>query len=348
MFLNKMSPSVINFKVYGLNVGVYSSSSSFLEFVEKNYSYFLSEENITEKEDLRIEFNPFSKTSSKARDYISKSKNLYHEERGLQISYRDFQGTLHISAKFEISLKNLSRLLLRKIARPLDSAQYYIFQRAIRICLTIPLIYELWQKKGMNVLHGSAVEGGGGGIIFGGLDGVGKSTLANYLVLEYNFKFLADNFCLFQGKKLFPFPVENIRVSKDSPLFPFVKERVGSTIKISGYPSVYGKSSFIPGLGIIGGKAQPKIFFLVSFGYKTHVEPLSCQEAFAKMETIHDFLGELPRYSYLSLMNYGYESRKELENTLERLFSGMKCYRLVISKNMPLPKVADKILSYIK
>ena len=158
--------------------------------------------------------------------------------------------------------------------------------------LTYPLIYyPLWfyleATAGWHVLHASAVSRSSGAIIFAGLEGVGKTTLALALAGEGS-TLLADNLIWYNEQQVMGVP-EPIRLHDPSgPLLERVRLRplpIGTTQK--GFFALEGDSM---------GAARPRAVLLPVFGRVTDIEPLEAEACADRMLATSPLTGELGPY----------------------------------------------------
>lgn len=164
-------------------------------------------------------------------------------------------------------------------------------QRAMRWALHFPLFRLLARRRGMELVHASALALHGRALVFCGLNKVGKSTLAAFLARQPGYRFMTDNFLLADDTAVYGFP-ETLRLEPGS------LDRLG--IAGEAGQTVYGKQHVEIGPEEICLEAAPAAFFLVSNGATLAAEPLSPERALAALSGLHAYLGEFPEQSYLS------------------------------------------------
>lgn len=87
-----------------------------------------------------------------------------------------------------------------------------------------PLIFYQLGRKGVSVVHGSALSRDGKGVVLAGRSAVGKTTLALHMVMR-GYKFLGDNFSIIRKGEILAY-LSLIGVFSYN-LTPFVKRRLG-------------------------------------------------------------------------------------------------------------------------
>jgi len=93
-----------------------------------------------------------------------------------------------------------------------------LFQNLLQLYLEQALLFILCRENKLNCLHAAAVEKKSQVFIFAGLNGVGKSTLAQQLVARFGYQHFADNYLLIDKKYAY-FAPDTIRLNKKSLKF---------------------------------------------------------------------------------------------------------------------------------
>ena len=126
----------------------------------------------------------------------------------------------------------LKAIMRRKILK--DAIRYGILSKPEEdwfFSITFPVLYYpvFWYLEYFlhtHVLHASAVELNGKGVVICGLEGIGKTSLVLSLLQEKNSYFLSDNLILYDNERVFPC-YELIRIYKND-LYSFkLKELQG-------------------------------------------------------------------------------------------------------------------------
>lgn len=110
-------------------------------------------------------------------------------------------------------LKAIAKMILGRV--PAHETNRERLLHITRIGIHFPLFLLLKTEENIGIMHAAAVAKEGKAVILAGYDGVGKSTLAMYLCLNYGFQYVADNFLLHDDKYVYPF-VESARLNEDS------------------------------------------------------------------------------------------------------------------------------------
>lgn len=90
-----------------------------------------------------------------------------------------------------------------------------LYQNILKLYIEQPLYHFVCKQNNLYCLHASGVTKKSKGILFYGLNGVGKSTLAQYLIQNYGYKQLSDNYTLISDSKMYATP-ESVRLAQDS------------------------------------------------------------------------------------------------------------------------------------
>ena len=162
----------------------------------------------------------------------------------------------------------------------------------MRWAIHFPVFSLLSLHQGKHIIHASALGKDNSALLFTGLNGVGKSTLAAYLATVYDFQFLSDNFALFDDQRIFPFP-ERLRLSQQS------FEILGRDNPINS-PTIYGKIQVSPPPVSQDGYS-PLFCFLLRKGASPRISRLSPDVVPQLKESLDHYLKEYPAYSYLGV-----------------------------------------------
>jgi len=171
-------------------------------------------------------------------------------------------------------------------------------QRSLRWALHFPLFQCLGARARLRLVHASALAlpdrtGGDRALVFCGLNGVGKSTLAAFLARQPGYRFMTDNFLLTDGSAVYGFP-EVLRLD------PAALAKLGLTPEDGN--TVYGKHHLSLAPEDICLRAEPAACFLVTNGEALSLEPLDAVLADRALAGLHAYLGEFPEQSYLAAL----------------------------------------------
>ncbi len=225
-------------------------------------------------------------------------------------------------------------------------------QRSLRWALHFPLFHCLGIRARLRLVHASALAvrepaGGSRALVFCGLNGVGKSTLAAFLARQPGYRFMTDNFLLTDGSAVYGFP-EVLRLD------PAALAKLGLAPEADN--TVYGKHHLSLAAETICLHAEPAACFLVTNGEALSLDPLDAGLAEKALAGLHAFLGEFPEQSYLAALplltaagpNPGGPSPDDGPTSVGApLLSGRPWYRLSLPLDWRLADVKELVESCI-
>jgi len=336
-------------------VNIRTSDSGFIKYIDNNFNFFKCG---WKDPDLQIDFDyhsRFEKKRQKKRDlnvrpemtellgpnvYLQ-DKHLFYAARGLKIGLSYDNRKMRIRAVFKetpLTLKMFfSPLSFRKNIINYRNQKYSNYHYVSRMILELPLFLLLELKTNISLLHGSCVEKNGCAIIFTGLGGCGKSTLASYLVFKMGYTFMADNYILFKKNEVFCFP-KNIRLTPISmKLLNFKPQEVES----------WGKYHYRISENLISRTARATALLLTVLSPNFQLNPLSSHIAARYLISMHDFLKEFPNYSYLTFLPFLDKIFLDLidqrQKNLENFVRDVPSYILRHTKKDPVSKTIKQI-----
>jgi len=287
-----------------------SDKKDFFRFVDNNLSVFRSEKQTVDPQlKIKVLFNRanFSETLQNKiahNLYVYRNKLFYVENKGFHYK---FVVRLIFKERLLKVCTNIRQTLLKQILewnegslkiKRLRSFLYQLYMSVMRNSIHLPLLF-LLEKQGFLLLHGSGVANNKECLLFLGAAGIGKTALALDLIYNHDYKFLSDDFLLIKGDYVYSFP-ERLRVPKEIMshlrfLHNFLDE----------YDfTIFGKYHVaLPTEKTMDKSVPTKIFFVcLSNGFKiSELDALTAKEF---LRSIHDYLHEFPRYSYLGLCPY--------------------------------------------
>lgn len=341
------------FNFFGIETMVESDNQAFLDMAEGSLSFFREVNNkntplfknrklrvrllLNDRLDLEKACLGFSKIGTGA--FINDKEYLFGVGR-LAIKVTDDNGTLNVFA-CPRRFKNLKTSLKTSLVYNFFQSKFDFFP-LIRILIFFPVFALLEQEKNIFLLHASAVEFNGKGIIFSGLNSVGKSMMALALTLDKGAKFLTDNFLLFGENRIYPFP-EYIRLRDDAA-------RLITNISKLQNPLTrrYGRNHYILGDKFIAEPLCPKILFIPQLSEKKNIRQISKDVAIDRLLLINDHVKEFQNYNFIGLINYARYNDKSLYKkrieTLEKLLSEVSVYEIGINSK---DRLADTLTGVI-
>lgn len=244
----------------------------FYEFVKRQmYCYFEEETGRFEQRENHIACIRITESHTVERfaDILSGkyklSRNINVKDDRMYVGdvvYEVHNGKLEISA----SLITKARQLKIKIGTGMMSKEknYARYHNMFYQYVLYP-IFSLYSVRGYYVIHGSIVVAGEKTLVLAGLDGVGKSSLAN----EFQKKgalLQADNFVLWNGQQVLPFQLA-IRLSP--------QQKTGMKI-------IYADRNVKEVIPITGHRKEmvPDYIFILLISDKLFMERLEMQEVY--------------------------------------------------------------------
>ena len=338
---------------FGIETIVESDNQAFLDMAEGSLSFFKQANNknapifkdrklrvrlfLNDRLDIEKASLGFSKIGTDA--FIKDKECLFGIGR-LAVKIADSDGILNVFAcprRFNNPKTSLKTFLLYNFA-----AKKIDFFPLIRMLILFPVFTLLEQEKNIFLLHASAVEFNGRGIIFSGLNSVGKSMMALALTLDKGAKFLTDNFLLFGEDHIYPFP-EYIRLRDDAM-------RLIANISKLENPLTrrYGRNHYILDDKFIAGVICPKILFFPQLSEKKFVRQISKDVAIDRLLLVNDHVKEFHNYNFIGLMSYAIDKNKSFYKkrieTLEKLLSRLSVYEIGIGESAKLADTLEKVI----
>ena len=323
------------YDVYGVTLKVITYNYNIHKFIDNNYSLFKNnsiKKNINITVDLNKKEIQKKIKQKKSLNYLGNSihygKNILHwsNEYGL---------TTHLEIKSETKWKIYCYHfdLDKKLTRRKINENY---SRIMRYAIHLPLFKFIEIKKGLYLLHGSAISHGSKSNLFIGLNKVGKSTLSKFLISKTSSKYISDNFILTNGDKIFPF-FENLRLDNDSIKYLKIKKNKKNIF-------LYNKFHIdITNDFIIDTKKIHNIFILNNSS-KFSIKKINRQRALILINNINYLLKEFPEFHFTSLIDFILNKKKR---NLFNLQNNIKFYIMSIPKNFSLQNNLNKILKYL-
>ena len=282
----------LSFNVYGIRAKINCADQLFLNYIQKNYSPFVVNDNDFLNIEIFFSPNDGNIARSKTHDMLRVGKGIYFTENS--IYWENDYGF-----SFFLSFLSPDRWIIRSFHFNLsqilsEGNRYMNYMRSMRWVLHFPIFCFLEKFKSISLIHASAVSKNGTGVIFGGLNKVGKSSLARYLYDHHQFDFVCDNFLLTDHNRLYPFP-EMFRLSSES--------LTNLSLSVDNKVQIYGKFHIPVPLERIATSVKPCYIFLVTNSSKFFIKPITLSYFSAVLGGMHDYLGEFPQYTFYSLLS---------------------------------------------
>ena len=288
---------------FGVTLRLDSEDPDFTAFAARNYRAFLcpsaaQPDEISAQPDIEVRFGRRAGAAARARKAAMSrlgmglridADSLYWENAfgfSTLVTPRGDGGFEVLAYHFDLERERDPDLRARN------------HQRSLRWALHFPLFHCLGARKGLRLLHASALAlgdqaGDDRALVFCGLNGVGKSTLAAFLARQPGYRFMTDNFLLAGDRSVCGFP-EVLRLDAGALARLGLEPEAGTT--------VYGKHHLSLPPEKICLRADPAAFFLVTNGPALSLEPLDARDAVRALAGLHAYLGEFPEHAHFAAL----------------------------------------------
>ena len=341
--------------VHGVSVRV-NSSDNFELFVKNSLPYFFVDDKNQTQSDIYVDID-FSKEVDH-NSYLSKAtkigRNAYINGNFFYCMAGDYfviaeRGgkciKINVSLVKVLSIKSKLKRKIKEIIRPHDKFLL------VRHYIIFPLFSLLQNLKNINVLHASAVNIDGKGIIFSGLSGVGKSTLSIASVIMDKGLFITDNYLLYDDSKIYPFP-EWIRLNQESYKLTGVGETgvVGKITRTFFYR--YGRNYHQLESNVISPPVKCTAFIQLFLGDKFSANTISVEKAIDRIILNNAHVKEFSEYTLIGLLPYILENNTSQVSTmvqsLKSMLANSVIYEIVINREDSIEDSIDKMLTILK
>ena len=341
--------------VHGVSIRV-NSTDNFELFVKNTLSYFFVDVNNQSKPDICVDIDLGNETDHNS--YLCKARkigrNAYIKDNFFYCTSGDYFViaekdseciNINVSLVKTSSIKGKLKRIIKEIIRPHDK---YLL---VRHYVIFPLFSLLNNLKNINVLHASAINIDGNGIIFSGLSGVGKSTLSIASVIKDKGSFITDNYLLYDDSKIYPFP-EWIRLNKESYKLTGVDE-TGVVGKIThSFFYRFGRNYHQLESNVISAPVKCSAFVQLFLGDKFSADIISAEKAIDRVILNNAHVKEFPEHALIGLLPYLLENNTFQHNTmmesLKSILANSVIYEIVINREDSIKDSIDKILAILK
>ena len=240
----------------------------------------------------------------------------------------------------------LSRLRYMKPARREKKTNRTLF-KMLYYALYFPLAWSLERSRGWEILHASAVEKGGKGLVLAGHGGAGKSTLALSMLADPEVKFISDNLIFHDGSSVYSLP-EPVRLDGSS----LEAIRGGGYMpEVTGLPrSAHPKQTFRVEPGRTAHSASVRTVALLRFTANSFLRPLDPSEASAHLVGARDLVKEVEAYrsvaAFLSMATAGAAGEgggPAAPATTIALAKQADCYLVGIGRGEPVARTLQRL-----
>ncbi len=213
--------NIFSWNYFGLKISVLSDTVLFSELIKNKFNIFNKKKTYQfEKRNILLSFS--SKKYKEVEAHQKKiSSNASISKNSLVIKHNYLTTITTVKTIFvgknikEIQIYFSSSFLFELVnVFTNNQMKHQLFQNIIKQYVEQSFLWNLCTKNNLNCLHASSIEENEKVTIFAGLNGVGKSTLALWLVNKKR-KLFSDNYLLVKGKYAYLFP-DTIRLTKSS------------------------------------------------------------------------------------------------------------------------------------
>ncbi|MFH1905470.1 MAG: hypothetical protein ABIK53_08130 [bacterium] len=291
-----MKTEKIVIKMHGVTLGVSCKEKIINKTIQSFFSYFIS---VQKKSDIDIEVVFMNKREEFIFGLI---KNYDTVGRRIFISGDDMVVTrliLFSGTSMQCNYKNKKlylKMYFDNSLKPKLLTEENIIRKLFFYIIFFPLFWYLSQVKCMFLLHGGGVRVGSTGIVFSGLQGVGKSTIILSLVNGGKTKFLSDNLYLYDSNNVYQC-FESIRIDQKAIDFIGLKQGVLDDINID---TDLGRRLYKINKKYMIYSFSPDTLLIPQFARKTELVQITVEECLKKCLTFNRLAGEVREYDYYS------------------------------------------------
>ncbi|MBN1794143.1 MAG: hypothetical protein JW844_04185 [Candidatus Omnitrophica bacterium] len=207
-----------------------------------------------------------------------------------------------------------------------------------------PAWYYLETAKGVHFLHGSAVRLGDSAVVFAGLEGIGKTTLA-LAFLGYDGELISDNILCYTETGVVTMP-EPIRLH--STALPFMSRLSLRKIRMGKAQ----KGFYELGNACLDEATAVKAVFLPVCGDRTEIIPISAEQCAHFILAANHLTGEIGGYqpfvSCMSMLRPDAAIDSSRREKLVKLLSGARSAILRVKRDGDIETLAHTILSWLE
>lgn len=256
--------------------------------------------------------------------------NHIWELPGLKLSITKAGDRMTIDAVFhEIRDDNVLFYATKRLVRHAFFKERYrdILNQLLEYLVYFPLSWYLEVYREMHLLHASALEVGGRAMIFGGLSGVGKSTISAYLFTRLQAAYLSDNLVYYDTSRVYPC-FEPILLSQESGAW---RPQDDGRLLATDVRSVYGRTGYLPPKEYQCTEAVPTWAFLLNVSRAAYIHEIPVDQMLANLIDSNEATGETKRYhTFAAQMNLLYQHGRlhiQRSSALEKLLSDVRCFK---------------------
>jgi hypothetical protein len=328
----------LHYYIHNIKASIDCPNDNVRQFIEKSFFFFKKKQKYKFQINISIDLSSkknFANLSKKinkiGNNILLDKKKLIFQNHGLIYEFINQKKKISVNVKKQtnsgIFLK--SKNIVKKILFETDV--YSIFRQSI----ILPIIWILSRKFNIHSLHGGATSLNRRGYIFSGLAGVAKSNLTLFMTIQNRFKFLSDNFLLFDKNFIYPFP-EWIRVIDDSKKIMPELNKFFETKKLKRNKKNY----YLLPNKLISQKVKPKIFIFTEIGSKCKLKKIKKDYTIKRILLSKDQVKEFPEQNFIALLDLLNQDAKLFREseliTLKKFLNKTKSFIFTINKNITI------------
>lgn len=239
----------------------------------------------------------------------------------------------------------LARLRYMKTARR-EKKTYRTFFKLLYYALYFPMAWKMEISRGWELLHASAVEKEGRGLILAGHGGAGKSTLALSLMADPSFRLVSDNLIFHDGERIYALP-EPVRL--DGSSLEAIR-RQGYQPRPTELPrTAHPKRTFQVEPGRAAPEASAEAVVVLRFTGESFLRPLEGPQVVAHLVGSRDLVKEVEGYrAVAAFLTMAAGGRAGQEPPRERAAPSMlagraRGYLLGIGEGEPVERTLERL-----
>lgn len=344
----------MDYNLLNLRLRIITHNQKFDNFLERHCS-LLPDNSENGSPNIYVNLNPSNFEISNNLVQISRNikfgdSNVFISaiERfpGLKINVRMDKNRLYVDA----FLQDKNQSFIKKLFLLLRSKDKYREGQFVGLhyyLILIPFFYYLEYFNGLFLLHASAIEFNGKGILLSGLGGIGKSTFSLGTLHLKGTKFISDNLIFYNDKKIYSCPEPIALDNKSIEIISGVKKcLIPADIKYSHNRIWYHVK---PEVTVI--ETIPKYLFWLQWGNENKIIPIDKESCIKNLYQINLLAKEVREYYILAAaMNLAFPSPKSLNdfnNILSSLLSKVDCYILQFKPGADIKTVINETIAKI-
>jgi hypothetical protein len=289
-------------------------------------------------------------TGERVGRHLMESDGRLHWSRvpgfeGLSMAAGSGGSTVEVAASCRYAPRDaLARLRYLKAGRR-EKKTYRTFFKLLYYALYFPVAWFAERSRGWEILHASAVEKDGRGLVLAGHGGAGKSTLALSLMADPSFRFISDNLIFHDGKRIYSLP-EPVRL--DASSLGAIRAE-GFEPQPAGLPrTAHPKPTFRVEPGRVAPSAEAAALVVLRFTDHSFLRSLKVSEAAAHLVGARDLVREVEDYrsvaAWLGMATAGSGAAPApLRATAEGLAGAARGYLMGIGRDESVPETLSRL-----